>query len=195
MPFDKEEEDFFSFFVKNFKPGNDLIKPNEDIIKKLESIVPQQLVKFWKEYGFGNYGDGIIKVINPFDYTESLYTWLGGEDKNKVPIMLTAFGDIFYYRKITDTEDDVCLLDIHYKNINVCSYSFSEFFEDYLLDEDIQNDILRKPLFLEAKEKEGELKLNEIFLFTPALAIGGAEELKYIKKGDAAVHQNLLLQL
>eukprot|EP00833_Pecoramyces_ruminatium_P006973 jgi/Orpsp1_1/1181005/evm.model.c7180000075467.2 len=185
-----DERNIYSIY-----PGDNLIKPDEETIKKAESIVPQELIKLWKTYGFGNYGDGIIKVINPFDYTKSLYTWLGGEDINKVPILLTAFGDIFYYRKITDTEDDVCLLDIHYKRIDVCTYSFNDFFEEYIIDEDIQKDVLRKPLFLQAKERDGELQLNEIFLFAPALAMGGGEDLKYIKKGDAIVQQNLLLQL
>ncbi|WP_286674652.1 GAD-like domain-containing protein, partial [Clostridium sp. ZBS3] len=64
--------------------------------------LPTELLNFWKEYGFGNYGDGIIKVINPLEYMENFYEWLGKEDFSKIPIILTAFGDAFYYRKLQD---------------------------------------------------------------------------------------------
>jgi hypothetical protein len=41
---------------------------------------PKELLDFMSEYGFGNFGDGILKLIDPEDYMNSLYTWLGGED-------------------------------------------------------------------------------------------------------------------
>ena len=47
-------------------------------------------------------------------------------------------------------------------------------------------------VFDEAKAKFGVLPLNEIYFFAPALVTGGAEEIKYVNKGDAAVHQSIL---
>ena len=44
-------------------------------------------------------------------------------------------------------------------------------------------------------EKFGTLKKNEIFYFAPALVIGGAEEIKYVDKGNSQVHLHLLFQL
>jgi len=124
-----------------------------------------------------------------------LYTWLGGKDENKLPIFITGFGDIFYYRKLTDEEDDVSLLDIHYRRIEVCTYSFMDFIEDFIVDEEIYEDILKKPLFTEAFEKLGELSEKEIYLFAPALALGGSEDVKFIKKGDAITQQQILFQM
>ncbi|OUM60821.1 hypothetical protein PIROE2DRAFT_62905 [Piromyces sp. E2] len=193
---EKEIDAAVALFVEKFKPSEGLVKPDEETLKKIsESVLPEEYVTLVKEYGFGNYGNGIIKVINPFAYADSLYTWLGKKDENKLPIMMTAFGDLFYFRKIDETESDICSLDVHYKDIKVCSIDFEEFVEDYLLDEEIEDLVLRKQLFSEAFERDGELKLNEIFLFVPALAIGGGENIKYIKKGDAITQQHLLLQL
>ena len=73
----------FLQFTRVFKPSDDLVEPTEEELKQFEDILPSELVHFWKEYGFGNYGDGIIKVINPLDYMESLYEWLGKEDFSK----------------------------------------------------------------------------------------------------------------
>ena len=61
-------------------------------------MLPKEIIELWEEYGFGEYGDGLLKVVDPREYMNSLYTWLGQKDFNKIPIIVTAFGDIFYYR-------------------------------------------------------------------------------------------------
>ena len=146
-----------------------------------------------KEYGFGNYGDGIIKLIDPEKYMDSFYRWLGKEDYSRIPFMMTAFGDFFYFRNLGDGEYDISFLDIHYRKFSVVAYTVEEFVE-YLVDREIEEDILRRNLFDEAKKKLGVLPLNEIYYFVPALVTGGAEEIKYVNKGDAATHQWLLFE-
>jgi len=54
---------------------------------------------------------------------------------------------------------------------------------------------LRKSLFDQAVATLGTLKHNEAFFFVPALVLGGGEDIKYIKKGDASTHQLVLLQI
>ncbi|MBQ3420777.1 MAG: hypothetical protein IJH34_03750 [Romboutsia sp.] len=80
----------FTDFVKLFKPGDNLIKPTEEELKAFSKVLPLELLNFWKEYGFGNYGNGIIKVVNPLDCMENFYNWIGTEDFSKIPILLTA---------------------------------------------------------------------------------------------------------
>ncbi len=182
-------------FLNKFPPSQDLIKPDENIINKYKDKLPQEIIDLWKNYGFGNYGDGLIKVINPDDYLDNLFTWLGKEYDNYVPIMITAFGDIFYYRKLTDTENDICMLSIHYRDIITCTYSYQEFFETYIVKDEIIKELLKKELFNEAINKLGKLTSEEIYYFVPALCLGGGENIKYIDKGKATVHQNILFQL
>lgn len=74
------------------------------------------------------------------------------------------------------------LLNIHYRKIEVCGYSYQEFFERYILDEDIIKNVLRADLYKQAVKELGKLDYKDIFFFTPALVLGGREELKYIKK-------------
>ena len=75
----------------------------------------------------------------------------------------------------------------------MCSYSYQEFFEDYIIEENTKAGVLRESLYNEALDTLGPLTHEEIFFFVPALALGGGENIKYIKKGDANVHQQLLL--
>lgn len=185
----------FDEFLKKFPPDSDLEKPSEEVLDGLSGILPDELLDFWEKYGFGNYGQGIIKVINPLDYMNSLYTWLGKEDFSKIPILITGFGDIFYFRILSEDENDVCLLDIHYREINVCAYSFEDFFEDFITDDEIIEEVLKKDLFMESLKNKGILKNNEIFCFVPALILGGSETSENTDKAQADVHQLLLFDL
>jgi len=100
----------------------------------------------------------------------------------------------FYFRKLSDSENDVCLLDVHYRETVVCMDSYEEFFKGYILDEGIRKDVLREDLYKTAVEKLGKLAYEEIFFFKPALCLGGGEDIKYVTKGNGAVHHQVLLQ-
>lgn len=202
MLFKKKEKDeapidreLIETFVQAYKPGNDLKKPDKKLLKLVEDILPPEILYLWENYGFGDYGDGLLKVIDPRDYWDNLAAWLGRKDMTRVPIMMTAFGDLFYYRKLEQGEHDIALLDIHFRKTTVCAWSLPIFLKGYLQDKDIRHDILRDDIFADAVQKLGALRHNEIFFFVPALCLGGFEDIKHVGKGDAEVHQVLLLQL
>ena len=56
-------------------------------------------------------------------------------------------------------------------------------------------DLLKKDLFEQAYKTKGKLQTNQIYFFVPSLILGGKESIECIDKGDANVHQDLLLQL
>ena len=109
-------------------------KPDEEILNFGRQMLPKEIVELWEDYGFGEYGDGLIKVVDPRAYMNSLYSWLGRKNLSRIPIIVTAFGDIFYYRKLANNENDVSLLNIHYRKIEACGASYQDFFERYILD-------------------------------------------------------------
>ena len=182
-------------FIAEYKPGKDLVNPDKELLDFGRQMLPPEILYLWETYGFGEYGNGFIKVVDPRDYMHSLYTWLGKQDFSKIPLFVSAFGDIFYYRKLEGEENDISMLDIHYRKVEVCGYSYQEFFDGYILDENVKENVLRRALFNEATAKLGALAVNECFFFVPALVIGGAENIKYIQKGDANVHQHVLFEL
>ena len=193
--FDKFKSKSHVDFFEKYKPSEDCVKPKAEILNACKSSgFPDELITFISKYGFGNYGNGIIKIVNPEDYMSGLYTWLGKEDFSKIPFMITGFGDIFYFRNLGDNEYDISLLDIHYRNITVPAYSFEEFLS-YITSPETEEKVLRKELFESATQKFGELSAEEIFFFVPALVLGGAENIKYIDKGKADVHHHVLFQM
>lgn len=182
-------------FVKEYIPGDNLIKPDEEILKFGKEMLPPEILYLWENYGFGEYANGLLKVVDPRDYMNSLYTWLGGVDYNKIPIIVSAFGDIFYYRKLEDNENDISLLDIHYRKVDVCAWSYQVFLKNYIIDKNVRKNILREDLYNESVNKIGNLKYNEIFFFATALITGGIEKGEYVKKGDAKIHHQVLFQI
>ena len=46
----------FDLFVSKYPPGNDLRKPTAETLEQFQGKVPAELLNFWQEYGFGNYG-------------------------------------------------------------------------------------------------------------------------------------------
>ena len=50
-------------FINNYKPGDNLKKPvDEEFLKNSKLVLPPEIIYLWEEYGFGEYGNGIIKV-------------------------------------------------------------------------------------------------------------------------------------
>lgn len=190
----------FSKFISQFPPPENATMPTETTLQFFEDKLPADLLSFWKQYGFGNYGNGIIKIVNPETYIDVLGIWNGrGKDWSRIPIMVSGFGDIFYYRRINSETEDVSVVDIHYRKIKVCtdyeSYTLQFFFEDYITNDEYSSPYLRKELFSKSTEKLGNLNTNEIFYFVPALIMGGGTETTAgVEKGIDIVHQDLLFQ-
>lgn len=185
----------FDDFLSKYPPAGTLRKPSAEVVKRFRDILPGELLDFWQAYGFGNYGGGLLKVVDPTDYMDSLHTWLGGKNPTRLPILITAFGNIFYYRKLSETEDDVCMLDIHYRKTITCTYSFQEFFKGFITNHETEVRLLYKELFGQAVKVNGIPEEKEIFYFVPALAYGGSETADRIQKGDAVTHQYLLFEM
>ena len=182
-------------FIKKFKPSKNLQKPDEETVSFYKKILPKEIIELWEEYGFGEYGDGLIKIVNPKDYINNLYMWLGQIDYTKIPIIVTAFGDIFYYRKLENDKNDVSMLNIHYRKIIVCSYSYQNFFGKYITARKVIKNVLRDNLYKKAIKKLGRLNNKDIFFFVPALILGGKEDIKYIDKGNGIIQQQILFEL
>jgi hypothetical protein len=185
----------FEKFLETFASSKDNVKASKETLECYQGKLPDELLSFWAQYGFGFYGDGIVRIVEPSNYQAAVNMYLGREDDSRLPILMTGFGDIFYYRKVQEDVDDVSIIDIHHRHVDVVTWDLPSFFEDFIVDEDIIENVLRKKLFESAVKEKGKLKRGEIFYFVPALMLGGGEELKFVDKGNARIHQELLFEM
>lgn len=182
-------------FKEHYQPSAGNTIASEELIKEYQEKVPGLLLEIWTTTGFGKYNNGLIEIINPREYEANLCTWLGTEKANYTPIAITAFGELFYYRKLSETEEDVCILDIQYRKVETLVWSLESFFEDFLTLEEDKKLWLREELFQEAFSTFEDLKNGEVYTFAPILAFGGGENLMSLNVGDARVYQDLVFQM
>ena len=175
-------------FLSCYSPSEELTKASDEFIHKYNNIVPEEINILWYNYGFGNYGSGIIKLINPDEYKKNLNLFLKTNDESNIPFMITGFGDIFYL----DNKKEIYLYKIHYKKNDFCASNVNEFFKSYIVSGKVMNNELRENLFNKAKEELGELANKDIYNFIPSINFGGKEQIDYIQKSDAVISQNLL---
>lgn len=168
---------------------------SEELIQKYEGKIPSLLIDIWKTTGFGKYNNGIVELVNPQDFEANLWTWLWEEIENYTPFAISGFGELFYYRKLTETDEDVCIIDIQNRKIETLTWSMEWFFEDFLTNDEDRKMWLREELFKKAVWEKGGLQNGEIFTFVPILAVWWAEDVKYLEKGDAHIYLDLVFEM
>ena len=166
-----------------------------NVIEKYKTIAPVALMHLWETRGLPVINDGLITFINPAEYTTVLDTWLGKHESTYIPFAVGAFGNLFYYRKLKGRNEDVCAIEPNYREIDTCAWSFREFIETYLYDEYTSDYVLREQEFKAAVKKNGMLKRDEIYMFTPSIVLGGEEKGECTEKANTKVHLQLLFDI
>jgi len=115
-------------FKQVFKIEENSKAVSNNTINEYEKKVPQLLIDLWKSDGFGKYNNGLIETVNPKDFESVLWTWLGREVENYVPFAISGFGELFYYRRLSETDEDVCMINIQYRKIETLVWSLTAFF-------------------------------------------------------------------
>lgn len=182
-------------FHKYHKPTDTCVPATKELLEQYSTKLPSCLLDIWKSSGLGKYSNGLIELIDPSEFEANLWTWLGREVPNYVPFALTSFGELLYYRKLTEEDEDVCMIDIQYRKIETLVWSMEAFFDDFLCSENERKEWLREELFMEAYQKQGILRKNEVYTFVPILAFGGAAEIEFVQKGNAQVYLDLVFQM
>ena len=114
-------------FLSFFGPDEKMDAVSEALIEEYKELLPHEILALWANFGFGNYGGGILKLIDPSLFKKNLDSWLDDNDPLNIPFMISAFGDMFYYRKSNETDGTFYLLSVHYKKVKQCATSVKDF--------------------------------------------------------------------
>ena len=185
-------------FLDRHRPDKALEKASAEHVNKYRGHLPEALLELWQTHGFGFYGDGLIQLIDPDRYRDNLWGWLMREepDMERLPIALGAFGEVFYYRKLSDDGDeDVSYLNPHTSEGDCLIWSLPDFFNQWCCDNENIATLLQPDRVRQAAQTQGPLADNEIYYFVPALRLGGSGGMNTVARGDAAVQLDLLLHL
>jgi len=185
-------------FINKFSVDQAGNTVSPETVKKYQAYLPEALLELWQNHGFGFYGNGLLQIINPELYQDVLWSWLMKDqpDMTRLPIAISAFGLVFYYRLLSeDGDEDVSFIDPHNSDIGVTAWSLTDFFNDWICDDEIIEQFLEKSALVKAQTQYGKLTDNQMYCYLPALRLGGRASDLNLDKVDAATHLDFLYQL
>ncbi|KAF7762973.1 hypothetical protein PUND_b0285 [Pseudoalteromonas undina] len=203
-------KDFYDY--EGFGPPIKGTKPEQITIDSYKKELPNRLIEYWQKYGFCGWGDGILWVVNPEDYSEVLKKWLdethfaerekAGIDKYHV-IARGAFGRLFVWGETSGQSIKINPLfgmlipsDESADLINDGPDMLIDlFFASSSKSDFEEEDEAERPLFERALKQLGPLEFDEMYAFVPALALGGTNKLENLKKVKVIEHLNFLADL
>jgi hypothetical protein len=180
-------------FRKLHGPKANCEKCSPSVLKKYADKISSGVLDEWRENGWCSYAQGQIWLVDPDAYAQIIEDWLPdwSSQNGDRPIVFarSALGDLLVSRG-----GEVGHLNVHYGRY-VQIGDEADVFLGYTLDKNYLADAMDGKLALQAIKKFGPLASDEMFTFEPALALGGAPELKYMKKVKLFPQLSILVQL
>lgn len=200
------DENFEIFYLdEGFGPPIYSEVVSDDIINKYRGKLPNQLLEYWKAFGFSGWGNGLFWLVNPDEYQDVLDAWLENIEiqphEEYFVIARSAFGDLEIWGTIHGNCYTISpimnqifpnIQDIETGEEDLLIRIFISSKEKKLLD---IKDYRNKPLFERVVKKYGVLTKNEMFGFEPALVLGGEAKLENVCKLPIISHLQFLASL
>lgn len=150
------------------------------IIEEYRGRVPDDLVEAWQTYGYGTFGAGLVRFIDPKQYQEQVGDCIGKTqgDRIAIPVMVTGLGDLICW------EPSVGFVAILYRWQTTVGLGsrFSGFVRR--VGNGMMVESLRAEIFPEAVAAHGELPYDQSFIFVPLLSLGGAAKVENLRKRE-----------
>lgn len=158
-----------------------------EFIDSFKTMLPEEMIYVWEEYGLGIFGNGYFRVIDPRAFV-GVVEEVFSAGKGCVPLMVTALGDVLVW-----DDDAVC-----YEMI-FCRYGIYKLFEEdiipRLLDKEFVEGFFEPINYAEAVKLCGVPDFDECFGYVPLLALGGGERADHLKRCKAREHIYLISQM
>lgn len=130
---------------------------NQELIKKYESELPSDILKIWKEHGFGSICKGFLKIINPDEYLKFVKDTFFIDDT--IPIMIMGTGEIIAW-----VEHNYIYMIDYKKNTFECLAAGFNFFWEDLYNNDVKYLDKKCAAYEKKVNKFGELEYEECFV-------------------------------
>lgn len=194
-------DEYFGMFLEEFgEPFNRREVPISSV-ERYRHRLPEQLLKYWEEFGWAGYANGLFWIVNPQEYDVVASAWLEGtelEGRDKFHVIArSAFGELFLWGEKFGSVISVATLssyaiaphdlDKKPENFNSEIKCFFAFLNKAPRDFD--------GFFEDALHRLGPLDDTQMYGFFPALALGGQGHVEKLEKVSAVEHMTFLAQL
>ena len=142
------------------------------LIKRYENLLPAALLELWRVHGLGYYGERALWLLNPDTWQATFDLWIdpGQDETRRIPVLMTPFGTLLYYRKLTDTDEDISALDVFERDATVLSWDFVECFNEQFTNEEWLDDLIPIEPLQHAAETAGTLEAGQVYQLDQSLS-------------------------
>jgi len=179
-----------SFVAKNI-PDESNVPVSPDFAGRFEGRLPSALLELWCTHGFGFYGTRQFCLIDPDAWLATLGRWIVSPPgaTQRVPIALTPFGTLIYYRKLSETNEDIATLDPTTRSSTVLSWNLIDFFNRFMCEQERVDELMPPQRLDAARKQAGLLAAGEVFHADPTLL--PMQTLKITKTDAQALYKKL----
>lgn len=158
-------------FIKAHPPHPGNVPPSCAVLQRYKSLLPSALLELWRIHGLGYYGESMLGVLNPDLWQASMNQWILNADDGtpRIPILITPFGTLLYYRSRPDEGETICALDIFERNVFDLGWDFLECFNKDFTDPDWLEDLVPVEAFERAKKRAGMLDRGQVYTLDQTL--------------------------
>ncbi|MBL3829560.1 GAD-like domain-containing protein [Pseudomonas syringae] len=193
------DEDF-AFFLKKFGPAVKRQQVPATSIDRYTKKLPEQLLKYWEDFGWCGYAKGLFWTVDPQDYDDLLKNSLAGieafNSDNYHVIARSAFGELYVWGEKSGYSLSITSYMSRYSTRNSTFTGSKSDLGVKVFFLSMNPEVINvADLFEPALEKLGRLDSDEMYGFVPAIALGGSMELKNLQKVKVFEHLDLLSQL
>lgn len=204
------DEDFDFFYRdQGFGPQIDSVPVPQSVVDSYRGKLPDALLAYWRELGWGGYGNGLVWLVDPRDYGDVLNAWIHGTDlysRDRYHVFArSAFGDLYAwgersgpsvtinsaYSMIFPSDSSEKVAQGKNRADSLMRNWFSSREKESL---DLTDD-KEQPLFERAVKLLGRPGPDEMYAFVPARALGGPSRLDHLQKVKAVEHLMFLAGL
>jgi len=199
----------FDLVVKKFGPPDEAQSVQPEKLAECSSLLPPELIGFWKEFGIGLWLDGKFQMCLPSDYAEIIDELADGDtqisSKSAFIVGFSAFGDLLLWsHEFERLTINLPTAEVLIPKLNHREPDDPENFPLAIplmrMDRPgsfdmVENTESAKPLFDRCVRKLGKLKLGECYGLVPALGLGGSVKLDHFQRMNAKVHFSILAGL
>lgn len=152
-------------FAKTHPPSRQVAPAPRELVSAYEGVLPASLLDLWRRKGLGFYGDLQLALIDPRPWQSVLDRWIVSppDTVRRVPIALTPFGTLLYYRNLAETAEDVAYIDPVSKKTGDLAWGLDDFFNTFLCERETLESLISPALVRTAREACDALAPGEVY--------------------------------
>lgn len=182
-------------FIRDHKPAQDVAPAAPALVDACRGILPDSLLELWQKKGIGFYGARQFALIDPRDWQPVLDRWIcrSGDEGARIPIALSPFGLLFYFRRLSDTQTDIVYINPVTVETDVIAWGLEDFFSGFMCDPRAVEQLMPPGLIASVWKECGLLEAGQVYVLDQDLL--AAQVVKAGRVDALALHRHALDQV